>query len=178
LKTIDLHFIDILHNSIRAKATKIIISIEDNFEKNIFSIKIIDNGCGIDEETLNSITNTFYSSRKERKIGMGIALLKYHSELTGGNFEIKSELGKGTEISALFVPNNIDMQPLGDLADVFANFICQYNDIEFELSYNLDNELFELTTSDIKEVFEGIELNNFEIIQNLKELIKSNICRN
>ena len=36
LKTIDLHFIDIIHNSIRAKATKIIVNIEDNSSKNIF----------------------------------------------------------------------------------------------------------------------------------------------
>lgn len=177
MKTLDLHIIDIVHNSIRAGANKIGIDIEDNVPQNIFSIKISDNGCGIDQDTLDAINSTFYSSRKERKIGMGIALLKYHSELADGKFLIKSELGKGTETFASFKRNHIDMQPLGDLADCFANFICQYQDIEFCVSYDIDSEKFEISTSDVKEVFEGMNLNNYEIIKSIKELIQSNITR-
>jgi len=177
LKTIDLHIIDIVHNSIRAGATKIGIDIEDNISGNLFSVKITDNGCGIDEETLKAINDSFYSSRKERKIGMGIALLKYHSELAGGKFYLKSELGKGTEIFGSFMKDHIDMQPLGDFADAFANFICQYQDIEFEITYDIDDDRFEITSSDVKEVFENMNLNNYEIIKSLKELIRSNILR-
>lgn len=177
MKTIDLHIIDIVHNSIRAGATQITIDIVDSIPENTFSIKITDNGCGIDKETLEAINSTFYSSRKERKIGMGIALLKYHSELTGGNFYLKSQLRIGTEIFGSFVKNNIDMQPIGDLADTFANFICQYQDINFQISYRLDDETFEISSNDVKEVFENINLNSFEIIQNLKALIGGNIVR-
>lgn len=177
MKTIDLHFIDIIHNSIRAKANKIIINIDDNSEKNIFFFEIIDNGCGIDKETLETINNNFFSSRKERKIGMGLALLKYYAELTGGSFSIGSEINKGTAISASFIKNNIDMQPIGDLSDVIANFICQFQNIEFEFSYNLDGNLFELSTSDIKNIFEDIDINDSEIIKNIKELIAENITK-
>jgi hypothetical protein len=175
LKTLDLHIIDIVHNSIRAGASQINIDIVDSESRNIFSIKITDNGCGIDKETLDAISNSFYSSRKERKIGMGIALLKYHSELAGGKFEITSELGKGTQIYGSFRKDHIDMQPLGDMSGTLASFICQYQDIDFQLSYETDNDKFEISTSDVKEVFENINLNNFEIIQSLKSLIDANI---
>lgn len=175
MKTIDLHFIDIIHNSIRAKATKIIVNIEDNSKKNIFKFDIIDNGCGIGKDALEQIQSNFLSSRKERKIGMGLALLRYYAELTGGSFSISSEINVGTSISATFMKNSIDMQPLGDIADVIASFICQFQNIEFVFSYNLNDELFELCSSDIKNIFEDIDLNNAEIIKNIKELIAENI---
>ncbi|MDR2010577.1 MAG: ATP-binding protein [Bacteroidales bacterium] len=175
MKTLDLHIIDIVHNSIRAGASVINIDIIDNDTENIFSVKITDNGCGMDKETLEAINESFYSSRKERKIGMGIALLKYHSELAEGEFRLTSELGKGTQIYGSFRKNHIDMQPLGDLSGTFANFICQYQDVEFKISYARNDEIFEISSSDVKEVFENINLNNFKIIQSLKTLIYSNI---
>ncbi len=177
MKTLDLHIIDIVHNSIRAGAGRIGINIVDNEAENLFSIKITDNGCGMDKEMIDAINSTFYSSRKERKIGMGIALLKYHSELANGKFTLKSEKGVGTEVLAIFERNNIDMQPLGDFAGCFATFICQFQETEFVITYELDSELFEISTSDVKEVFEGMNLNNPTVILNLKELIQSNITR-
>ena len=57
----------------------------------------------------------------------------------------------------------------------FANFICQYQDINFIIRYITDDDTFELSTAEVKEVFEGMNLNNYEIIQSLTELIHENI---
>ena len=86
MKTLDLHIIDITHNSIRAGATEITIEMEDSAARDLLSIKIIDNGCGMPEDMIEAINAKFYSCRKERKIGMGIALLKFHSQLCNGDF--------------------------------------------------------------------------------------------
>ena len=131
MKSLDLHIIDIVHNSIRAKATEIVIEMVDSAKRDLLSLKIIDNGCGMPKEMMDAINETFYSSRPERKIGMGIALLKFHSELCNGKFYLKSEVGKGTEIYADYQRSHIDLQPKGDLAGCFSNFICQYQDINF-----------------------------------------------
>ena len=175
MKTLDLHIIDIGHNSIRAKATEILIEIEDSEKKDLRSLKIRDNGCGMPKEMIDAINETFYSSRKERKIGMGIALLKFHSQLCDGKFYLTSEVGKGTEIYADYKRSHIDLQPKGDLADCFSNFICQYQDINFIVRYITDEDTFELSTNDVKEVFEGINLNDINIVNSLKELINNNI---
>ena len=63
----------------------------------------------------------------------------------------------------------------GDLAGCFANFICQYQDINFIIRYIMDDDTFELSTEDVKEVFEGMNLNDYEIIKSLTELIRENI---
>ncbi|MBO4614938.1 MAG: sensor histidine kinase [Bacteroidales bacterium] len=175
MKTLDLHIIDIVHNSIRAKATEIIIEMVDSEKQDLLSLKIVDNGCGMPKEMMDAINETFYSSRPERKIGMGIALLKFHSELCNGKFHLTSEVGKGTEIYADYQRSHIDLQPKGDLAGCFSNFICQYQDINFIIRYTTDDDYFELSTADVKEVFEGMNLNDVNIINNLKELIAENI---
>ena len=175
MKSLDLHIIDITHNSIRAGATEITIEMEDSEAKDLLSIKIIDNGCGMPQEMLDAINDRFYSCRKERKIGMGIALLKFHSELCNGRFYLKSKVGEGTEIFASYQRSHIDLQPKGDLAGCFASFICQYQDINFIIRYIKDDDTFEISSADVKEVFEGMNLNNLEIMNNLTELIRENI---
>ena len=84
-------------------------------------------------------------------------------------------MGEGTEIYASYKRSHIDLQPRGDLSGCFANFICQYQDINFIIRYIMDGETFELSTADVKEVFEGMNLNNAEIIRSLTELIHENI---
>ncbi|HOR60269.1 MAG TPA: ATP-binding protein [Bacteroidales bacterium] len=175
MKTIDLHIIDIANNSIRAKASEIVIEIKDSEKDNSITLIITDTGCGISPEKLKEINESFYSSRKTRKIGMGLALLKYHAEITGGKFELTSELGVGTKVYARFVRNHIDRQPIGDLPGTIAMFICQYSDINFIFRYISDDNEFELSTADVKSVFENIELNNHLILSNIKELISNSI---
>ena len=173
--SLDLHIIDITHNSIRAGATQITIEMEDSEARDLLSIKIIDNGCGMPQDMIDAINDRFYSCRKESKIGMGIALLKFHSQLCNGKFYLTSQVGEGTEIYASYQRSHIDLQPKGDLAGCFANFICQYQDINFIIRYITDEDTFELSTADVKEVFEGMNLNDYEIIKNLTELIHENI---
>jgi hypothetical protein len=175
MKSLDLHIIDITHNSIRAGATEIGIEMVDSAAKDLLSIKITDNGCGMPQEMIDAINSRFYSCRKERKIGMGIALLKFHSELCNGQFYLKSKVGEGTEIYASYQRSHIDLQPKGDLPGCFASFICQYQDINFKIKYITDDDTFELSTAEVKEVFEGMNLNNYEIINSLTELIRENI---
>ncbi len=171
MKTLDLHIIDIVHNSIRAKASEIIIQIKDFANANTLSLCIEDNGCGISAEKLQEINESFYSSRKERKIGMGLALLKYHAELCDGSFSLNSVENIGTKVCASFVRDHIDRQPFGDLSGCIANFICQYSEINFIFRYYKDDNEFEISTNDVKEVFDNLELNNFNIISSLSELI-------
>ena len=102
MKSLDLHIIDITHNSIRAGATEITIEMEDSAKRDLLSIKIIDNGCGMPEEMIEAINDRFYSCRKERKIGMGIALLKFHSELCNGKFYLI-----GDAIESQYTANNL-----------------------------------------------------------------------
>ena len=106
MKSLDLHIIDIVHNSIRAKATEIVIEMVDSAKRDLLSLKIIDNGCGMPKEMMDAINETFYSSRPERKIGMGIALLKFHSELCNGKFYSPAQIAIACDTNSDFAHLN------------------------------------------------------------------------
>lgn len=175
MKTLDLHITDIVHNSIRAGANRIDVKIVNSPEQNIWSLSISDNGCGMDEATLEGVRDSFYSSRKERKIGMGLALLKYQAELCAGTFTISSEKGVGTNVLAVFQRDHIDRQPDGDIAGTIAGFICQIKNVNFVFSYKTDVEQFEISSEEIKSVFGEMELNKFSVFAAIKELIQNSI---
>ena len=79
MKELSLNILDVAKNSTAAGATKVEISLE-LAESGILTISIIDNGCGMSEETLMGVTNPFYTTRKTRKVGMGLPLLKMAAE--------------------------------------------------------------------------------------------------
>ncbi|MDX2050177.1 MAG: HAMP domain-containing sensor histidine kinase [Rickettsiaceae bacterium] len=70
-------------------------------------IKVSDTGIGMDDKDLPKALHSFGQidsklSRKYHGTGLGLPLTKKLVELMGGKFEIKSRLGKGTEVTLMF----------------------------------------------------------------------------
>ena len=115
MEDLSLHILDIVENSIRAKAKNVYIYFKFQRKGDGLIIEIIDDGEGMDEELTEKIKNPFFTSKEGKKFGLGIPFLKQSAEETGGFLEIESEKGKGTKIKAFFHKDHIDMKPLGDI---------------------------------------------------------------
>ncbi len=63
-------------------------------------IRVKDRGLGIPEEHLKKIFDPFFTS-KSRGSGVGLAVTKRFIEAAGGTIRIRSEEGKGTEITVI-----------------------------------------------------------------------------
>lgn len=95
--------INILTNSIKYTEEGGNIKIYVGFVYNDAYIKIIDNGIGISEEDLDRIFERFYRVDKARSreaggTGLGLAIAKEILDQNNGSIDIKSILGKGTEV--------------------------------------------------------------------------------
>ncbi len=175
MKTLALHILDIVQNSITAGARNIFIHIEEDTRENRYLIRVGDDGCGMTEETIRRVTDPYYTSRKTRKVGMGISLLKQHAEQAGGHLKISSEVDKGTVVEALFEYDHIDRQAAGDIAGVMVLLVGSNPDIRFQYTHQRNGGTYKLDTSEVKEVLEDVPLNDPEVMQYLKEMIRENL---
>src|SRR5699024_1758313 len=85
-------FINLLKNAIEAKDSskkenKIKISLES--DNNFMKIIIEDNGVGMDKDTLNSVSEMFFTTKKKGS-GLGVSLSKEIIEQHGGNIVYNS----------------------------------------------------------------------------------------
>ena len=61
------------------------------------SFTIQDSGCGMSPETLNRITEPFFTTKSPGGgLGLGTFLVRLFAERLNGNLIFESELGKGT----------------------------------------------------------------------------------
>jgi hypothetical protein len=175
MKELSLNILDIVQNSIRAKADIISVEIEESIHKNIYCITITDNGSGIPDEIIKTVTDPFVTTRTKRRMGMGLPLLKYHSELTGGKLQIVSGTNSGTTIVASFINNHIDRQPLGDIVGVLMILISANPVIEFKYSHKTDSGEYFFSTRETKEYLETDNLNDRVLLEDISNMIIENL---
>ncbi|MBO5077974.1 MAG: sensor histidine kinase [Clostridia bacterium] len=173
LRDISLHIHDLSENSITAGATLIRISL--SAADGILTLVIADNGKGMSPELLAKVEDPFTTSRTERKVGMGIPFFKLACEQTGGSFRIKSEPGKGTELTGRLVIDNIDRIPLGDAGETVSMLILESPETRFVLELTARGESFTLDTDEVREQLDGAPINDFEILQWIKEYVNEGV---
>ena len=109
MKELSLNILDISKNSVKAGATLTEIRLLET--EDILTLKIIDDGCGMKKEMVETVTDPFTTTRTTRPVGMGIPLLKLAAEMTDGSFKIESRHideypdNHGTEVEAVFNKN-------------------------------------------------------------------------
>lgn len=175
MRELSLNVLDIAQNSIYAGATLIEIDINENFNSGITTIKIIDNGKGMTDKQVNSVKDPFYTTRKTRKVGLGIPFFKMAAEMTGGNLEIDSSLGIGTTITATFINSNIDMIPIGDINSTISILIKCNPNLDFVFRRTVNDSQFVLDTREIKTILgEDVPLNNPDVSIWINDFLKEN----
>lgn len=91
--------INLLMNSIDAAENGGNVRLKTIYDivQNCVHIVIVDNGCGMDEKTLEKCTAPFYTTKKGGT-GLGMPLCCLMTEKLGGTIKINSRLGFGTVI--------------------------------------------------------------------------------
>ena len=170
MKELSLNILDVAKNSVSAGASLIQISLNED-ENGILTLSIRDNGCGMSEEVLRGVTDPFYTTRKTRRVGMGLPLLKMAAEQTGGALNIVSSTKageSGTSLEATFDKNSIDFMPIGDIVSTVCILIAGSPEIDFEFSDISPRGSVILRTRELREVLGDISLAEPEIQQWIK----------
>jgi len=171
---LSLHVLDIAQNSIVAKATQIKIYVSIKTKEDTLSINIWDNGCGMEKEVLSKVIDPFYTTRTTRKVGLGIPFFKQSAEITGGSFDITSEKGVGTTITAKYGLSHIDRMPLGDMVSTIHTLITLNQNIDFIYVYEVNDISIEIDTLVLREILGDIPFHIAEVSNYIKEYLTEN----
>lgn len=175
MKELSLHILDIAMNSIKAKASILEIDIIENTTSDCFSIKIRDNGTGMDRDMLKSVIDPFTTTRKTRKVGLGIPLLKANAENCNGQFIINSEINNGTILQAHFQLSHIDRPILGNISSVISMLFCSHPDVDVIFTFKKNDEKYSLSSNEIKHELQGISIQDLEVKSLVEEIIKTEL---
>jgi anti-sigma regulatory factor (Ser/Thr protein kinase) len=175
MKNIALHILDLAENSARAKARKVTVSVREEPAGNRYLLVIEDDGSGMSEEVLSKASDPFYTSRKTRKVGLGLSLIQQNAERTGGTFAISSEPGTGTRLEARFVMNHPDRLPLGEIDDVLVLLATGWQQLHLVYNHETEHGSYRFDTEEIRGIVGSMEAINMETRKFIREMIRENL---
>jgi hypothetical protein len=138
-------------------------------------LEIIDDGKGVDNKTIEQMSDPFFTSRVTRKVGLGIPFLKESAESANGSLKIDSGPGIGTKVMATFQYSHIDRKPLGDIPETLISLILRSDISEIYYRHFKKDNLFEFNTVDLKKSLNIDSLKEIGLLNNLKKLIRQKI---
>lgn len=171
---LSLNVLDVAQNSVKAGAKHIDISVVAEFSKDLLTITIKDDGCGMTEEQVKSVEDPFFTTRTTRKVGLGIPFFKQAAELAAGGLSITSQKGVGTTVTTTFALSSIDRMPLGDMTSTMHQLITMNTNIDFCYTYRVDDRVFTLDTAEFKEVLGGVPLDVPEVSLYVRDYLREN----
>jgi hypothetical protein len=182
MREISLHLLDIAENSIAACSKNIQVLVCEDFSLNQLLARVIDDGKGMDEETVLKVADPFVTSRNTRKVGLGIPLLKAAAESCNGYLNITSELAKGTTVEVAFQHDHIDRMPLGDLAGTFITLLVAYPPVHWFFEYkcipplvSTPSSKFQFDDANLKNELPDVSLTEPDVLRYLRNWIESGI---
>lgn len=93
-------FVNILKNALEARKEEEPLNVQIEVKKSLKAVKIIikDNGIGMDKNTLERISEIFYTTKANGN-GLGVVLSKEIIEMHNGTITYKSQKDKGTTVT-------------------------------------------------------------------------------
>ena len=151
MEDLSLHILDIAENSIAAAARTIEIMIDEDRDKDLLTIEIKDDGKGMHQNTLKKALDPFFTTRKTRRVGLGLSFLSQAAEERGGKMELKSIPNEGTTTKATFRLSHPDCKPMGDINETIRTLIMSHPEINFVFEHRKDNSIYRFDTRETGE---------------------------
>jgi anti-sigma regulatory factor (Ser/Thr protein kinase) len=173
MEELALHILDVAHNSIEAGASRIEIDVDEDPAADQLTIRIRDDGRGMDGETLARVTDPVFTPLTTRRVGMGLPLLKHTAEAAGGHVAVRSVAGAGTEIVATFQWSHRDRAPLGDLETTVLVLAVSHPAVDVVFSHRHGDRDYLVSSADVREALDGLPLSGPEGIALVREAVRS-----
>ena len=171
---ISLNILDVAENSVKAGAKLVELTVAADFAENKLTVIISDDGCGMTKEQVEAVIDPFYTTRTTRKVGLGVPFFKLAAESSGGSFDIQSEKGRGTVVTAVFMLDSIDRMPLGDMVSTVHTLVTMHENMDFVYRYCVDEREFTLDTREFREILGDVSFTEPDVSNYIRDYLREN----
>jgi anti-sigma regulatory factor (Ser/Thr protein kinase) len=148
VRDLSLHILDVMENSVRAGASVIVFTMTLDREADLVTMTVEDNGSGLAVPPEVAV-DPFYTTKRGKRTGLGLALLKGAAERAGGRLVIgRSSLG-GASVTATMGLTHLDRSPLGDLGETVAALVCTHPEVDLRLCFRAAGVAVEATSAEV-----------------------------
>jgi len=175
VKELSLHILDIVQNAISAEADNILIFIDENMMDDKLTITIIDDGSGMDEHYTKQVVNPFTTSRKTRRVGMGLPLLKQAAIECMGDLMIESTLHVGTKVEVWFQHSHINRVPIGNMVETIIALLINGSHFNLQYTHKINEQQMIFDTREIRQILGDVPLNHPDVIEWIRKSLQGEI---
>jgi len=170
LREISLHVLDLVENSIRAGATVISVSLEEEPVEDSMTVSVEDNGPGLAVPG-DTAVDPFFTTKEGKKTGLGLSLLKFRAEQAGGSFQLGTSPLGGLSVRARIPLSSVDRSPLGDLAGTLASVVCTNPGVELRSRLRVADREWRVSSADIARGLPAGQRGEISLARRMREKI-------
>jgi len=149
---------DLVQNSVEAGASRVELDVCTG--PDTISVRVTDNGKGMDEATLAKAKEPFYSEagkHDHRRVGLGLPLLYQTAEAVNGTVDIRSAPGKGTTVRFALDARHVDTPPFGDLASTVLGLMTFKGTYDLILTRKTPSDSYTVSRRELADTLGDLE---------------------
>jgi len=175
MRELSLHILDLVQNALEAGATLVKLEIIENFAADVLTIRMSDNGRGMDEQLRQLVIDPFITTRTTRRIGLGLPLMDMSSKRCGGYLTIDSTPGRGTIVEVKYQHSHLDRPPMGNLVETIKTILVANPALDFIYHHTIDDKTFSISSQELVDTLDGVPLTHPDILTWLHGFLLENI---
>ncbi len=141
MEDLSLHILDLAENATAAGAKRIRIAVNENERRDILTIRVTDDGRGMSAEERRLALDPFFTT-KDKRTGLGLALLAQTAGLCGGAVDLASAPGAGTRVAVRFRYGHLDRPPLSKMAETVMMLVFGHPEVGLLYCHRRNGRVF------------------------------------
>lgn len=141
MEDLSLHILDIAENAVAAGATRVLIAVNESQGRDLFSLRVTDNGRGMSSEERRRALDPFFTTGRKRT-GLGLPLLAQTAEICGGRVVLGLAPGGGTRVEARFRLSHVDRPPLTKVPETLMTLFFGHPEVAFRYRHTRNGLVF------------------------------------
>ncbi len=139
---LSLYALELIENSIRARATVVLVDVEFDRHADLLTMRVEDDGEGTGVSS-DVLFDPFYTTKGSKRVGLGLSLFKDAVEAAGGRVTLFPSCKlRGLAVEAAMHLTHVNRPPMGDFGATFGSMILANPSVDFQLCVRSAERLY------------------------------------